>query len=404
MNPKQNGINLLAGLLWLAMGVFRIISVVDSWKVCIETMKSRYADGFSKTVIVTETVLETAVAALLLGIAAMFAVTKIRQAGLMLMSMGGMLVAEFALLMIYILAQSGRYASLIFKDWRSDMAMFAGIVIYCAYISLGSKLKKYEESGNASGWYNATIVYVVGFILILIPVLATKGLSFKDFSNLLGGGTANIAVLIISVCALFFSGFYIYMLSKKPYGGVRVPVQGVPAAGANGYAPFNRDLPNGVVNYPGQGGYQNAYGQQGYQGQNGYGQQGYQNPQAYGQQGYQNQNAYGQQGYQGQSGYGQQGYQGQNGYGQQGYQDPNAYGQQGYQDPNAYGQQGYQDPNAYGQQGYQDPNAYGQQGSQDPNAQDQVNGYGTPDGYQQGLYGQQSPEQGAFGRQDEPNP
>jgi len=293
----------------------------------------------------------------------MFAVTKIRQAGLMLMSMGGMLVAEFALLMIYILAQSGRYASLIFKDWRSDMAMFAGIVIYCAYISLGSKLKKFEESGNASGWYNATIVYVVGFILILIPVLATKGLSFKDFSNLLGGGTANIAVLIISVCALFFSGFYIYMLSKKPYGGVRVPVQGVPAAGANGYAPFNRDLPNGMVNYPGQaqqGGYQQGYGQ------------GYPNA-----------------------------------YAGQGYQDPNAYAQQGGYDPNAYAQQGgYQQgyPNAYAQQGYQDPNAYAQKGGyQDPNAYNQQNGYGAPDGYQQGLYGQQSPEQGAYGQQDVPN-
>jgi len=393
MNPKQNGINLLAGLLWLAMGVFRIISVVDSWKVCIETMKSRYADGFSKTVIVTETVLETAVAALLLGIAAMFAVTKIRQAGLMLMSMGGMLVAEFALLMIYILAQSGRYASLIFKDWRSDMAMFAGIVIYTAYISLGSRLKKYEESGNASSWYSATVIYVVGFILLLIPVLATKGLSFKDFSNLLGGGTANIAVLIISVCALFFSGFYIYMLSKKPYGGVRVPVQGVPAAGANGYAPFNRDLPNGMVNYPGQtqqGGYQQGYGQgypNAYAGQGGY-QQGYQDPNAYAQQG----------------GY-QQGYQDPNAYAQ-GYA-PNAYTQQGgYQDPNAYAQQGgYQDPNAYAQQGgYQDPNAYAQQGGyQNPNAYNQQNGYGTPDGYQQGLYGQQSPEQGAYGQQDVPN-
>ena len=371
MNSKQNGINILAGILWIVMGVLRIISAIDSWKISVDTLKLKYIDGFSKTVVLTETVIETLVAALLLGIGLMYFVVKLRQAGMMLISMGSLLMAEFAILVISILSQSGRYASAIFKDWRSDMAMFAAIVIYSAYISLGSRLKKYEESGKTDGWYAPPLIYGIGFILILILVLSLKNVKFESFSNVLGNGTANIAVLIINICALFFGSLYIFMASRKPYSGVRVPVQGVPAAGANGYAPFNRDLPNGVVNYPGQGGYQNAYGQQGYQGQNGYGQQGYQDP---------------------------------NAYGQQGYQDQNAYGQQGYQDPNAYGQQGYQDLNAYGQQGYQDPNAYGQQGSQDPNAQDQVNGYGTPDGYQQGLYGQQSPEQGAFGRQDEPNP
>ena len=39
MNQKQNGFNILAALLWLTLAVFRIISLVDSWKIVVNVLK-----------------------------------------------------------------------------------------------------------------------------------------------------------------------------------------------------------------------------------------------------------------------------------------------------------------------------------------------------------------------------
>gem|GEM_PF-438211 len=106
-------------------------------------------------------------------------------------------------------------------------------------------------------------------------------------------------------------------------------VQGGDAGAIPGVLP-GAPIPGGVpgAQFPtGQvyGGASPIPGQQGYD--QGYGQQGYADPM--------------QQGY-GQQGYGQQGY--DQGYGQQGYADPmqQGYGQQGYDQ--GYGQQGYVDP------------------------------------------------------------
>ena len=46
MNQKQNGFNILAGVLWLTLGVMRIIACVDSWKAVKQI--SRYSDGWTK--------------------------------------------------------------------------------------------------------------------------------------------------------------------------------------------------------------------------------------------------------------------------------------------------------------------------------------------------------------------
>ena len=38
-NSKQNGINFVAAALWLTIAVFKIIAVIDGWKLVVEIMK-----------------------------------------------------------------------------------------------------------------------------------------------------------------------------------------------------------------------------------------------------------------------------------------------------------------------------------------------------------------------------
>ena len=67
MNPKQNGINIAAALLWLTLAVLRIIALVDNWKLTIEITKSNYYGGGDKAVYLSAAILETVAALGLIG-------------------------------------------------------------------------------------------------------------------------------------------------------------------------------------------------------------------------------------------------------------------------------------------------------------------------------------------------
>ena len=403
-NSKQNGINFVAAALWLTIAVFKIIAVIDGWKLVAEIMKyGRYYGGFDKFVVIAAAVLESIVIVFLLLSVVFLCMTHLRKAGIMLILTGVGMVAEFTLLMIQVMVSGGDSARSAFGDWRFYLILVGGAFIYSSCLTTGLKLKKYDATGTSSGWLAGTIAYCSGFVLVVIALLAA-GASFSQIGSLLGNGT-SIAVLIIFVFAHFFTGFYYFMLARKPYQGQVPGMYGVPAPNNNSYAPFNRDLVNGAVQYNGQPGYaqqqagyaqqaafaqrQEAYAQRqaAYEQQQvayatqqaDYGQPqqqaGYTQPQP--QAGYtqpQQQTDYGQQ----QAGYGQQpGYDQYQGYGQpqQGYgQYQQGYGQyqQGYGQP----QQGYdQYQQGYGQyqQGYGQP----QQGY------DQSQGYGQQQGYEQ---------------------
>ena len=360
-NSRQNGINFVAAALWLTIAVFKIIAVIDGWKLVAEIMKyGRYYGGFDKFVVIAAAVLDSIVIVFLLLSVVFLCMTHLRKAGIMLILTGVCMVAEFTLLMIQVMVSGGDSARSAFGDWRFYLILVGGAFIYSSCLTTGLKLKKYDATGTSSGWLAGTIAYCSGFVLVVIALLAA-GASFSQIGSLLGNGT-SIAVLIIFVFAHFFTGFYYFMLARKPYQG-RVPgMYGVPAPNNNSYAPFNRDLVNGAVQYNGQPGYaqqQAGYAQQAAfaQQQAGYGQA---QQQGYGQyqQGYdQYQQGYGQY----QQGYGQY----QQGYGQyqQGYGQP----QQGYdQYQQGYGQyqQGYGQP----QQGY---DQYQQQSQQSNDPQNQ---------------------------------
>ena len=322
-NSKQNGINFVAAALWLTIAVFKIIAVIDGWKLVAEIMRyGRYYGGFDKFVVIAAAVLESIVIVFLLLSVVFLCMTHLRKAGIMLILTGVCMVAEFTLLMIQVMVSGGDSARSAFGDWRFYLILVGGAFIYSSCLTTGLKLKKYDATGTSSGWLAGTIAYCSGFVLVVIALLAA-GASFSQIGSLLGNGT-SIAVLIIFVFAHFFTGFYYFMLARKPYQGQVPGMYGVPAPNNNSYAPFNRDLVNGAVQYNGQPGYaqqQAAYAQQaafaqqqaGYtqpQQQAGYGQQqpGYDQYQGYGQQ-----QDYGQP----QQGYGQY----QQGYGQyqQGY-------------------------------------------------------------------------------------
>ena len=412
-NSKQNGINFVAAALWLTIAVFKIIAVIDGWKLVAEIMRyGRYYGGFDKFVVIAAAVLESIVIVFLLLSVVFLCMTHLRKAGIMLILTGVGMVAEFTLLMIQVMVSGGDSARSAFGDWRFYLILVGGAFIYSSCLTTGLKLKKYDATGTSSGWLAGTIAYCSGFVLVVIALLAA-GASFSQIGSLLGNGT-SIAVLIIFVFAHFFTGFYYFMLARKPYQGQVPGMYGVPAPNNNSYAPFNRDLVNGAVQYNGQPGYaqqqagyrepqqQAAYAQQAAfaQQQAGYAerqaayeqqqvsyatqqadygqpqqQAGYTQPQQ--QAGYtqpQQQTDYGQQ----QAGYGQQqpGYEQYQGYGQQpGYGQP----QQGYgQYQQGYGQyqQGYGQP----QQGY---DQYQQGYGQPQQGYDQSQGYGQQQGYEQ---------------------
>ena len=358
-NSKQNGFNILAGLFWAALAVFEVIAAADSWKAIRTALKSKYYGGGDKFVLIASVVLETVVVLAIIGTAIFHFIANVRSAGISLMVTGICFLTELTMLIIYIFASAGRYWYLFLREWKFLVVLFGAVLVYLAYLVCGKVMKKYDESGEEKGWGTPTALYVAGYLLMIIVMVASKATSLTDISQLVGNGSSGYVILSLSLLSLFFSGLYIHKLAGASYQGVRPPMRGTPSPMANSYAPFNRDLQNGKVEYQGYNPYQQYSREQGYgQSQQGYGQQGY------GQQGY---------GGQSQQGYGQQGY-GQQGYGQQGY------GQQGY------GQQGY------GQQGYN------QQGYGGQPQQQEYQGAFT--GYQQGLYGEQSPEQGAYGPSD----
>ncbi len=393
MNQKQNGINIVAGLFWLVLGGIRVFSVVDDWKFMGQIFKhSSYYGGFEKFLVISICIIETVMAIAFIIAGIVLFMTRISAAGNAIITLGTCLILEFVIMLVSLFRSYSGHINYLFKDWRLILVYLGSIIFLTAFLACGIFVKRYDRTGRSKGWMTGSVMYIMGILLIIIAIAGRSG-GLDAISILVGEGGLGITTLIMNFFALFFTGLYIYMLEKKSYQGIVPSMQGVPAAGANAYAPFNRDLPNGMVQYPGQGYNQQGYNQQGYN-QQGYNQQGY-NQQGYNQQGY-NQQGYNQQGYNRQ-GYNRQGYDRQ-GYDRQGY-DRQGYEQQGY-DQQGYNQQDY-DQQGYNQQGYDqqgyDRQGYDQQGY-DQQGYDQQ-GYNRQ-GYDQGLYGQQSPEQGAFGPED----
>ena len=385
-HQRQNGFNLAAGFFWLTLAVLRGISLVDNWKMTVELMKSRYANGGDKTVYLSAAILESLATLGLLSAAVVLFVANIRKYSAFIMMTGIFLILEVVMLIIYVVIRSKGNVSTTLGDWKFDMVIVGGILSYAAYIVSATSAKKFDRTNRPDGWIVPTILYLIGLTFVMVAVIATKSINAIFYSS--GSKGITITVLVIETLAFFFTGLYFFMLSKKPYSGVVPAMRGVPAPGANAYAPFNRDLPQGNVQYPAQaqGGYAPWQAQQGYGQQNeqrGYGQQGY-GQQPYGQQTY-GQQGYGQQAYS-QQNYGQQSYDPQQGYGQQDYGRQGAYRQQSYgQQP--YGQQTY-GQQEYGQQAYGGQGAYQQQGYGQQSYDQQ--GYGRQGAYQQQAYGQQT--------------
>ena len=409
MNPKQNGINIAAALLWLTLAVLRIIALVDNWKLTIEITKSNYYGGGDKAVYLSAAILETVAALGLIGAAIFLFMANGENYSKCIMAAGVSMILEVATVIIYYIVKLKTASTL--GDWKFDMIIVGGIVSYAAFISSAQQAKKYERTNDARGWFVPAVVYLIGLAFCMVAVIATKQINAIFYLS--GSKGVVITVLVVEVLALFCTGLYFFMLSKRSYSGVVPAMRGVPAPGANSYAPFNRDLVNGQVQYQGQqpyrqpfqpAGYANAQYRQPYQPgadrqQQAYQQGGYQNQQAYQQGGYQNQQAYQQGGYQNQQAYQQGGYQNQQAYQQGGYRNQQAYQQGGYQNQQAYQQGGYQNQQPYQQGGYQNQQAYQQGGYQDQQSYQQGN-YGMQNGfkdqqqYQQGGYqNQQSDHQ-----------
>ncbi|MBR3539557.1 MAG: hypothetical protein IKN79_10875 [Eubacterium sp.] len=78
-HQRQNGFNLAAGFFWLTLAVLRGISLVDNWKMTVELMKSRYANGGDKTVYLSAAILESLATLGLLSAAVVLFVANIRK-------------------------------------------------------------------------------------------------------------------------------------------------------------------------------------------------------------------------------------------------------------------------------------------------------------------------------------
>ena len=348
MNPKQNGINIAAALLWLTLAVLRIIALVDNWKYTVKIIKSDFAGGGDKAVYLSAAILETVAVLGLIGAVVFLFMANGENYSKCIMAAGVSMILEVATVIIYYIVNFKTASTL--GDWKFDMIIVGGIVSYAAFISSAQQAKKYERTNDARGWFVPVVVYLIGLAFCMAAVIAAKQINAIFYLS--GSKGVVITVLVVEVLALFCTGLYFFMLSKRSYSGVVPAMRGVPAPGANSYAPFNRDLVNGQVQYQGQqpyrqpfqpAGYANAQYRQPYQPgadrqqqayqQGGYQQGGYQNQQAYQQGGYQNQQPYQQGGYQNQQAYQQGNYGMQNG-----FKDQQMYQQGGYQNMQSYNQ------------------------------------------------------------------
>ena len=359
-NYRQNKLNLVAGLMFLLIALFRTVSFVDTMK--IVNQYNRY--GISLGWQVWVAVIAEGLILLLFALAGIFLLmARDDLYGNVIIGVGVSFLVEYLVLVINLISTARQYGGSVagyMLNWRFVLLYGAMTCFGLCFILSGVYAKKVEESPSkiGSGWLQGPIAFVLGIVLMIIPTIGT-GTSVLDMFSAVSSDKTWVAIagFILDLLSLIFAGLHLKKAEEDSFlqGAKKPPIYGVPAYNANPYQPFNTNVQGSVPYTPGNSGQYGA--QQGYAaGQYG-AQQGYAAGQYGAQQGYAGQ--YGaQQGYAGQYG-AQQGYAGQYG-AQQGY--AGQYGaQQGY--AGQYGaQQGYADQ--YGaQQGY--GGQYGaQQGSQ----------------------------------------
>ncbi len=259
MNRKPLYLNILAGLLCIALAVFVTIVCVDQWKDFFEHRELLARNPSLSTLrflMIVMCVLQSVNALLLLIAAIYLLMDRLPQAGVMLILFGSSYILEALICEVsyYIVYEDSYLEGL--KEYRYIASVLSVLVFYSASIATGVCLRVFDRTGRAGRWLNGTIV-TSGALILMLTVLDS---SRARFGASLGFQKLTTAYIIVYVCAQITIGVYVFMLSKQPSTGARPAMYGVPAANANSYAPFNRDLQNGMVRY---GVPQQTYGQPG---------------------------------------------------------------------------------------------------------------------------------------------
>ena len=302
-NTKQTPLSFAAAVMFLGIAIFRIMSLVTSFKT-IQELNSYGSTYLGKVMWVLWAclILDLIVAVGVIAAVVFLCMGDMDRYGLAAIVIGGGIAVEYILLLIETLSGLGSYSAQYFFNWRvilsySAMGCFAACFIHSGV--LARKVEQGEPLGKK--WVTSPMLLVLGIVCIMIAV-SGSGVTISEMLSSGDESWKTITAIVLEFLALLFVGLHMNYRKNMEivYGNRQKPtVYGVPAYNANPYAPFNNPV-QGSVPYPNQ---QQGYGAQ----QGGYG--------GYG--------AAGQQNYGGYAGYGAAGQQ----------QDPYADPYQGYFQP-----------------------------------------------------------------------
>ena len=230
----------VSGITISVMALLRIVQLIDLYRMIGKYYKygaNILLQGSGGNFVIWVTVIaETLVT---LGMAAMtfFMITeKMDRYGIASIAVGGGMLAEFLIILIWLWTQLGRYAGSVLFNWRMIL-IYAGIGFFAGSFIISGKTAKDLEDGETIGreWLRAPGCYVAGLVFILIPAIG-RTISLKDILSSFFSSGQSVFNVIMQIAILILVGLYLKIRSDNENNVG--PADAMARAGAGGMPPY----------------------------------------------------------------------------------------------------------------------------------------------------------------------
>ena len=230
----------VSGITISVMALLRIVQLIDLYRMIGKYYKygaNILLQGSGGNFVIWVTVIaETLVT---LGMAAMtfFMITeKMDRYGIASIAVGGGMLAEFLIILIWLWTQLGRYAGSVLFNWRMIL-IYAGIGFFAGSFIISGKTAKDLEDGETIGreWLRAPGCYVAGLAFILIPAIG-RTISLKDILSSFFSSGQSVFNVIMQIAILILVGLYLKIRSDNENNVG--PADAMARAGAGGMPPY----------------------------------------------------------------------------------------------------------------------------------------------------------------------
>lgn len=231
----------VSGITISVMALLRIVQLIDLYRMIGKYYKygaNILLQGSGGNFVIWVTVIaETLVT---LGMAAMtfFMITeKMDRYGIASIAVGGGMLAEFLIILIWLWTQLGRYAGSVLFNWRMIL-IYAGIGFFAGGFIISGKTAKDLEDGETIGreWLRAPGCYVTGLVFILIPAIG-RTISLKDILSSFFSSGQSVFNVIMQIAILILVGLYLKIRSDNENNVG--PADAMARAGAGGMPPYH---------------------------------------------------------------------------------------------------------------------------------------------------------------------